>query len=196
MLKREIMYFPSAAAFAVWMAANHDSLEQGIDLAIAKKASTIPSVTYAEALDIALCYGWIDGQKNSLDADHYLQAFSHRRARSIWSQVNRDHVARLIEQGRMTPAGLDEVERAKTDGRWDAAYATSATIEVPEDLALALAASPEATAFFATLTKQNRFAILFRIGNLRRPETRARRVVEYVQMLERGETIYPQRAKG
>jgi len=194
MIEREIVYCTDAAAWANWLDAEH-AASDGVRLAIAKKGGARTSVSYADAVEIALCYGWIDGQSKRLDDDHYLQLFTPRRARSIWSVINREKATRLIEEGRMRPAGLAEVERAKADGRWDAAYVSNSTAEVPADLADALAASPAASAFFATLTSQNRFAIIFRIGNVKRAETRARKIAEYVAMLERGETLYPQRMR-
>jgi uncharacterized protein YdeI (YjbR/CyaY-like superfamily) len=150
-------------------------------------------VTRAEALDIALRHGWIDGQSGSLDEDYWLQSFGPRRSRSTWSQINRDSALALIESGQMQPAGLAEVERAKADGRWDAAYASPSSATVPDDLASALAANPTAQAFFGTLSSQNRYAVLFRIATAKRAETRARKITEFVAMLERGETIYPQK---
>jgi uncharacterized protein YdeI (YjbR/CyaY-like superfamily) len=187
---RELLLFATAAEFETWLADNlaHD----GIRLQLRKKSSTKPGMLYAEALDVALCWGWIDGQKGSLDEDYFFNGFSPRRARSPWSQVNREHVDRLTREGRMQPSGQAEVDRAKNDGRWDAAYRQS-TAEVPADLQLALDASPTALAAFATLSSQNRFAILFRIGNVKRAETRARKIEEFVAMLERDETVYPQR---
>ncbi|WP_308466207.1 YdeI/OmpD-associated family protein [Rathayibacter soli] len=192
MTEREIVFCENADAWERWLHDQHASSD-GIRLAIAKKGGTRPSVSYSEAVEVALCYGWIDGQVGRLNDDHYVQLFTPRRARSIWSKINREKATRLIESGRMQPAGLREIERARADGRWDAAYASHSTAEVPDDLAAALAASPAASAFFATLTSQNRFAILFRIGNVKRAETRARKIAEYVAMLERGETVYPQR---
>jgi uncharacterized protein YdeI (YjbR/CyaY-like superfamily) len=191
---REVLLFSDAGAWEKWLAANHDK-SQGVYLAIAKKDSGRASVTHMEALDVALCHGWIDGVRNKLDEVSFLQSFGPRRARSIWSVINRDKVAALIAAGRMRPAGQAEVDRAKADGRWDAAYAGSKTIQVPADLEKALAASPKGKAFFATLSSQNRFAILFRIGNVKKAETRARNVAKFVGMLERGETIYPQGKK-
>ncbi|MDQ1584381.1 MAG: hypothetical protein QOF36_2435 [Microbacteriaceae bacterium] len=188
---REIMHFADAADWAAWLEEHHAD-SPGVRVAIAKKGSAKPGPSYAEALDAALCYGWIDGQARRLDDDYYLQLFTPRRSRSVWSQINREHIARLTEAGAMRPAGMREVERAKSDGRWDAAYAPQRTIEVPDDLAAALAASPAATEVFASLSSQNRYAILFRIGNAKRQETRDRRVADFVAMLERGETIYPQ----
>lgn len=165
----------------------------GVRVQLRKKNSTVVGITYPEALDAALCFGWIDGQAGGLDADYHLQVFTPRRPRSVWSQRNRDHVARLTAEGRMRPAGLAEVERAKADGRWEAAYRQKDS-PVPDDLRAALDASPAAAAFFATLSAQNRWAILFRIDGVKRAETRAAKIAGYVEMLERGETLYPQRA--
>ncbi|GGF24256.1 YdeI/OmpD-associated family protein [Subtercola lobariae] len=189
---REILYCASAVTWAAWLAAHHDESE-GVRLAIAKKGGAHPSVSYAEALDEALCYGWIDGQKGALDDHHFLQNFGPRRPQSIWSKINVDKAEALIAADRMQPAGLAEIERAKANGRWQAAYAGSKTIEVPDDLLIALAPNPTATAFFEQLSGTNRYAILFRIGNVKRPETRARKIAEYVAMLARHETIYPQK---
>jgi uncharacterized protein YdeI (YjbR/CyaY-like superfamily) len=186
---RPVLRLPDAVAWRSWLEQNH-ATNDGVQLALAKGGA--PGITYAQALDEALCFGWIDGRKQGLSNTEWLQTFTPRRARSLWSKRNREHTERLEREGRMTDAGRAEVERAKADGRWDAAYAGSKTIEVPADLAQALAASPQATAMFATLTSQNRFAILFRIGNVKRAETRARKIGEFVAMLERGETIYPQ----
>lgn len=172
-----------------WLEANPE--HDGVWLRQRKKNSQVPGITYPEALDVALCFGWIDGQAKSLDADYHLQIFTPRRKRSMWSQRNREHVARLIAEGRMRPRGLAEIDRAKADGRWDAAYSWK-DAQVPEDLQLALDASPAASAFFGRLTAQNRFAILFRLGSVKRAETREARVATYVGMLERGETIHPQ----
>ena len=188
----EILHCADEPTWQRWLEANHDS-SAGVSLAIAKKDSTHSSVTYAEALDVALCFGWIDGQRNRLDDDHFLQNFGPRRPRSIWSQINRDKVAALTAAGRMTDAGQREIDRARADGRWDAAYAAQSSTELPADFAAAIEASPAASAFFTTLTKQNRFALIFRTNNVKRAETRARKITEYVAMLERGETIYPQR---
>lgn len=190
-VQRVILRLPDADAWRAWLQENHAS-HDGVRLTLAKGGA--PGITYAQALDEALCFGWIDGGKQGLSDTEWLQGFTPRRARSLWSKRNREQVERLGREGRMTPAGHAEVERAKADGRWDAAYAGSRDIEVPDDLAAALAASPQASAMFATLTSQNRFAILFRIGNVKRVETRARKIAEYVAMLERGETIYPQGA--
>jgi uncharacterized protein YdeI (YjbR/CyaY-like superfamily) len=191
---KAILYCADAAAWRDWLAANA-GVSDGIRLAIAKKGGDHQSVSYAEALDEALCVGWIDAQKSSLDTHHFLQNFGPRRVRSIWSTINRDKVERLIEDGRMQPAGLAEIERAKADGRWDAAYAGSRSIELPGELRAALDAEPAAAAFFETLSSQNRYAILFRLHNVKRPETRTRNIEKYVAMLARGETIYPQKAR-
>ena len=185
---RELMLFATPADFEAWITANRD--HEGIRVQLRKKGSSKPGMLYSEALDVALCHGWIDGQKGALDEDYFFNGFSPRRARSPWSQVNRDHVTRLIEQGRMTAHGLAEVDRAKADGRWDAAYRQK-DAEVPADLRLALDASPTASERFAALNSQNRFAILFRIGSVKREETRAAKIAGFVAMLERGETIYP-----
>ncbi len=187
--QRPILRVADADAWRAWLEANHGT-SAGVQLALAKGSA--PGIRYAEALDVALCFGWIDGRKQGLSDTEWLQVFTPRTAKSIWSQRNREHVDRLEREGRMTDAGRREVELAKADGRWEAAYPGSRTAEVPDDLAAALAASTRASAMFATLTSQNRFAILFRIGNAKRPETRARKIAEYIAMLERGETIHPQ----
>jgi uncharacterized protein YdeI (YjbR/CyaY-like superfamily) len=175
-----------------WLAANPAT--DGVRLRLRKKASTKPGITYAEALDSALCFGWIDGQAGALDDDYSLRLFTPRRAGSLWSQRNRDHVARLSDAGRMRSGGLAEVERAKADGRWDAAY-RQRDAPVPDDLQSALEANPRAKANFTELTAQNRFAILFRIANVKRAAARAAKIQTFVAMLEQGETIYPQRVR-
>lgn len=166
----------------------------GVRLRLRKKATTLPGITYPEALDVALCHGWIDGQAGSLDENYHLQVFTPRRARSVWSQRNRDHIERLTAEGRMRPAGLEQVALAKADGRWDAAYRQK-DAEVPADLRAALDASPTASTMFDSLNAQNRWAILFRLGSLKRATTREAKIVTYVAMLEKGETIYPQAPK-
>jgi uncharacterized protein YdeI (YjbR/CyaY-like superfamily) len=181
-----------AAAWLAWLAEHHTD-SSGVWLVLARKGVTDPtSLTYAEALDEALCHGWIDGQKGRRDGVTFKQRFTPRRPRSIWSKRNVALVERLHGEGRMRPAGLAEAERAKSDGRWDAAYAGSTEIEMQPDLAAALVANGEAAAMFERLNAANRYAILFRLGNLKRPETRARRIEQYVAMLARGETIHPQ----
>jgi uncharacterized protein YdeI (YjbR/CyaY-like superfamily) len=184
-----VLAFESDAHWEAWLQEHH-ATSDGVWVKIAKKASGIPTVAYPEVLDTALCFGWIDGQRKALDDRYFLQRFTPRRARSRWSQVNRDKVAALTRAGRMRPAGLAEVERAKADGRWDAAYASVRTMEVPDDLQRELDARPDAAAFFATLNSQNRYAILYRLHDAKRPETRARRLAQFVAMLEAGETIH------
>jgi uncharacterized protein YdeI (YjbR/CyaY-like superfamily) len=164
----------------------------GVRLRVRKLSSPRPGILVADALQVALCFGWIDGQRNGIDEHYFLQAYSPRRPRSTWSQVNRDFVEALIAQGRMRPAGQAEIDRAKADGRWDAAYRQKDN-PVPDDLRAALDVSPIAAARFEKLSSQNRFAILFRIGNVKRAETRERKIGEFVAMLERGETVYPQK---
>ena len=187
-----MLAFESDAHWEAWLQEHH-ATSDGVWVKIAKKGSGIPTVAYPEVLDTALCFGWIDGQRKALDDRYFLQRFTPRRARSRWSQINRDKVAALTKAGRMRPAGLAEVERAKADGRWDAAYAGVRTMEVPDDLQRELDARPDAAAFFATLNSQNRYSILYRLHDAKRPETRARRLEQFVAMLERGETPYPQR---
>jgi uncharacterized protein YdeI (YjbR/CyaY-like superfamily) len=190
---KELLKPEDQAAWFHWLsenAATHD----GVRLQLVRKNGAFPGLGYAQALDGALCYGWIDGQAMSFDENYSLRVFTPRRKRSMWSQINREHVARLIEDGRMTERGLVEVELAKADGRWDAAYRQS-TKDVPDDLRAALDASPAASAFFETLSSQNRFAIVFRVSGVTRPATRAAKIATFVGMLERGETIHPQRAK-
>ncbi|MBN9239878.1 MAG: bacteriocin-protection protein, YdeI/OmpD-associated family [Micrococcales bacterium 70-64] len=166
----------------------------GVRLRVRKTGSAKPGILVADSLQVALCFGWIDGQRNGLDDDYFLQAYSPRRARSTWSQVNREYVEKLIAEGRMREGGQLEVDRAKADGRWDAAYRQKGN-PVPDDLRAALDANPAAAAFFETLNSQNRFAVLFRIGNVKRAETRARKIAGFVDDLSRGVTIYPQRDK-
>ena len=184
-----------AAAWRTWLAENVDE-QAGVWLVLAKKGTTDPtSLSYAAALEEALCHGWIDGQARRRDEGTYVQRFTPRRRRSMWSQRNVGIVERLTAEGRMHPQGLSEVARAKADGRWEVAYAGPATAEIPADLTEALAARPEAQAMFENLTSQNRFAVLHRLGAAKRQETRARRIEQYVDMLARGETFYPQRKR-
>jgi uncharacterized protein YdeI (YjbR/CyaY-like superfamily) len=192
----KIRSFPSEAAFERWMAANHDR-EDELWLKIHKKDSGLPSVTHAQALDVCLCWGWIDGIRKAFDPTSFLQRYTPRRARSIWSQINRDHVARLTKSGRMTPHGQKQVDAAKADGRWNAAYApirASSVSTIPGDLKKAIDANPRARKTFATLTRQNLFALAFRTNNMKTPEGRARKIASLVDMLARGETIVPQKA--
>lgn len=182
--------FSSAGAWEVWLDENH-ATSDGLWIKFAKKDSGIQTVTYAEALDVALCYGWIDGQARKFDDRYYLQRFTPRRRRSKWSKINREKVTNLIEAGKMKPAGMREVERARADGRWDAAYDSPSRATVPDDLQRDLDNNPEAATFFATLDSTNRYAILYRIQDAKKPETRARRIEKYVAMLGRGEKLYP-----
>ena len=184
--------FASADAFEAWLAEHH-ATSDGIWIKFAKKASGIPTVVYAEAVDASLRYGWIDGQVRRVDDDFYLQRFTPRRARSRWSKINCAKAEALIASGRMEPAGLAEVERAKADGRWDAAYDPPTTATVPGDLRAALDADPKASAFFDTIDSNNRYAILHRLQDAKKPETRAARIAKFVAMLSRGETIHPPR---
>ena len=185
-----IVLFADRAAFRAWLSAHHAS-KSGLWLRIAKAASPLQSVTYAEALDIALCFGWIDGQKQRHDAESFLQKFTPRQKRSPWSKRNREHVERLIAAGEMHPAGLAAVTAAKADGRWDRAYDSPGTATVPGDLQAALDEHPEAKAFFKTLSSANRYATLYRVQTAIKPETRARRIAEFVAMLRRRETLHP-----
>ena len=184
-----IRSFESQAAWEAWLEEHHASA-RGVWVRIAKAGASVATFSRAEALDSALCFGWIDGQARSFDEDTYLQKFTPRTKRSIWSKRNREHVERLIAAGRMRPAGLAAIEAAKADGRWDRAYDSPATAAVPADLQAALDAVPEAKAFFAALNSQNRYAILHRIQTAVKPETRARRIEKFVDMLRRGEKIY------
>jgi uncharacterized protein YdeI (YjbR/CyaY-like superfamily) len=184
-----------AAAWRRWLADHHGD-EAGVWLVLAKKGTLEPtSLTYEQALDEALCHGWIDGQIRRRDERTFRQRFTPRRARSAWSERNVGHIERLQREGRMHASGVAQVERAKADGRWGAAYAGQASIEVPDDLAVALAAAPRAQAMFEILTSQNRYAVLYRIDAAKRPATRARRIEQYVAMLSRGETLHPQRRR-
>ncbi|MFE9955529.1 YdeI family protein [Micromonospora sp. NPDC005299] len=186
---------PDADAWRDWLAAHHDE-PAGVWLVLAKRGAASPtSLTYDQALDEALCHGWIDGQVRRRDEATYRQRFTPRRARSPWSARNVGIVARLVDEGRMRPPGLAEVERARADGRWDAAYAGQAAADVPADLAAALAGNPRARAVFEVLTAQNRYAVIYRLGTAKRAETRARRLAEFVDMLARGETPHPQKRR-
>src|SRR3954451_16772510 len=184
---------PDTAAWRAWLEAHHAD-SPGVRLVLAKKGTTQPtSLSYDEALDEALCHGWIDGQTGRRDAGTYRQRFTPRRTRSPWSRRNTGIVERLVAEGRMRPPGVAEVERAKADGRWAAAYAGPATLDVPDDLAAALAAQPDAQAWLDVLTSRNRYAVLYRIQDAKRPETRARRLEQLVEALARGEPPYPQK---
>jgi uncharacterized protein YdeI (YjbR/CyaY-like superfamily) len=186
---KPILAFASHVEWEAWLDAEHRGSD-GVWLKFAKKGSGVESVAYAEALEVALCYGWIDSQVARLDERFYLQKFTPRRARSKWSRINREKIDELVKQGRMKPAGLEQVERAKADGRWDAAYSSPANVETPEDLRAALDASPKAAEFWSELNKSNRYAIIFQLEDAKKPETRARRLGKFVGMLERGEKLY------
>jgi uncharacterized protein YdeI (YjbR/CyaY-like superfamily) len=185
-----VIAFEDQEAWAAWLNENHTT-SSGLWIRLAKKASGRRTVSYAEAVDVALRYGWIDGQSKSYDEATWLQKFTPRNPRSIWSKINREKAQALIRDGRMQPAGLVEVERAKQDGRWEAAYDSPSAATVPADLQAALDSSPQARAFFATLNSQNRFAILFRIQIAKKPETRASRIEQFIRMLENHEKLYP-----
>lgn len=185
-----VLAFGSPQSWRDWLAANHQT-SSGLWVKIAKKSADTPTVSYTEAIDGALCYGWIDGQKGKLDDDYWLQRFTPRKSRSRWSKINREKAERLIAEGLMQPAGLREVEAARADGRWDAAYEGQATAAVPPDLARELDLNPVAKEFFATLSSANRYSILYRIQDAKRPQTRASRIAKYVAMLNEHKTIHP-----
>jgi len=185
-----IRLFASSRLWTAWLEANHTK-STGLWLRLAKKGSPIQSLSYAEALEAALCYGWIDAQKRGESEHAWLQRFTPRRDKSIWSKVNREKATALIKAGRMQPAGLEQVQRAKQDGRWDAAYDPPSSAEVPDDLQAALDQNARAKAFFGTLDRANRFAVLWRVQTAKRAETRARRIRQFVEMLERHEKIHP-----
>jgi uncharacterized protein YdeI (YjbR/CyaY-like superfamily) len=184
-----ILPFPNKKKWADWLAKQHDK-SAGVWLKLAKKDSRIPSVTYEEALDVALCYGWIDGQKKGFDDQYWLQKFTPRGPKSIWSKINTEKVEKLITSGEMKPSGLKAIELAKQDGRWDAAYASQKNITIPEDFQTALDNNKKAKDFFATLKSAERYSFLFRIHHAKRSETRAKRIQQFVDMLERGEKIH------
>jgi uncharacterized protein YdeI (YjbR/CyaY-like superfamily) len=184
-----------AAAWRKWLSQHHAD-PVGVRLVLAKKGNPkTTSLTHAQALVEALCHGWIDGKANTRDELTFFVRFTPRRRQSVWSKRNCGIAEQLLRDGRMHPAGIAEMDRAKADGRWESAYAGPATIEVPPELAAALAAEPKAQEMFVTLNSQNRYAILFRIATARRADTRAKRIVQFVDMLKRGETIYPQKVK-
>lgn len=186
-VERELVRLVDAVEAEAWFEAHHADTD-GAWFVVAKKGSAVQSPTISELLDLALAYGWIDGQRKKLDDETYLQAYVPRRARSPWSQINRDKVAALTAAGRMRPAGIAEVERAQQDGRWDAATASPSTAEVPQDFLEALESSPAAKAFYGTLNRSNRFAVYYQLHHAKKPETRARRIARFIAMFERGET--------
>ena len=186
-----VLPFASAADWRAWLDANHSSAA-GVWVSIAKKSSGAQSVRYPEVLEHAICFGWIDGRRERLDELRFLQRFTPRRSRSPWSQINRERAEALIAAELMAPAGLAEVERARSDGRWERAYAPQRDAAVPEDLQGELDARPAAATAFATLSAQNRYAILYRLEQAKRPDTRAKRLAKFLAMLEAGETLHPQ----
>jgi uncharacterized protein YdeI (YjbR/CyaY-like superfamily) len=188
--REEVLGFRTPRQWAAWLAKNH-ARATGVWLRFARDARRSGAFSHEQALDAALCWGWIDGRVKKLDDATWTQWFGPRRPRSIWSKINREKAAKLIEEGKMKAPGLEAVESARRDGRWQAAYDSPARASVPPDLRLALDASPRAAASFANLDSRNRYAILFRTHNARRPETRAKRIAAFVAMLERGEKIHP-----
>jgi uncharacterized protein YdeI (YjbR/CyaY-like superfamily) len=194
---KRIRAFPTATAFEAWLRANHDR-ETEIWIKIHKKDTGLRTVTHAQALDVALCWGWIDGIRKAFDQRSFLQRFTPRKAKSVWSQINREHVGRLTAAGRMTPHGQRHVDAAKTDGRWDAAYApirSASEATVPDDLRAAIQANPRARKTFRTLGRQNLFALAFRTNNMKTPAGRAKKIADLVAMLARCETIVPERPR-
>jgi uncharacterized protein YdeI (YjbR/CyaY-like superfamily) len=189
-----ILPFANKKKWTNWLAKQHDK-SPGVWLKIAKKDSGIASVTYDEALESALCYGWIDGQKKGFDDQYWLQKFTPRGPKSIWSKINTEKVERLIKSGEMMPAGLKAIEAAKKDGRWDAAYASQKNISIPEDFQAALEKNQKAKAFFETLKSAERYSFLFRIQTAKKAETRAKRIQEFIEMLERSEKFHEFLAK-
>ena len=187
-----ISTFKDSKALEKWMKKNHGKAE-GLWVKIAKASTGIKSITHSDALDLALCYGWIDGLRRRLDDQYFLQKFTPRTSSSTWSVINQQKVATLIKEGRMQPGGLAAIEAAKKNGRWESAYKSQKTIEVPADLQESLDNNKKAKTFFSKLSSQNRFAILFRIGKVKRPDTRARKIEEFVKMLQENRTIYPQK---
>jgi len=185
-----LVLFESLQEWENWLDAHH-AQPQGVWLKIAKKGTPVSSVSYADALDGALCYGWIDGQKKPYDSAFWLQKFTPRRPKSVWSKVNTDKAARLIEAGAMKPAGQREVDAAKQDGRWDAAYEPQSNLAIPDDFQVELDRHPQAKAFFDTLNKVNRYAMCYRIATAKKPETRQARIDKFIAMLAQGEKLYP-----
>jgi uncharacterized protein YdeI (YjbR/CyaY-like superfamily) len=182
--------FESRDAWAAWLDEHH-ATSDGLWMRLAKKGSDATTISHATAVEVALCYGWIDGQARRIDAEYWMLRFTPRRTQSKWSRINRESATRLIEKGEMKPAGLREVERAKADGRWDAAYDAPSSMTVPDDFRRELDGNDEAREFFATLDSRNRYAILYRIHDAKKPETRARRIAKYLEMLSKRDKIYP-----
>ena len=192
--RSKVTEFKDATAFYGWLSAHHDK-EDEVWIRIYKVGSGLKSITPKEAIDVCLCWGWIDAVRKSLDAKSYLQRYTPRGKKSIWSKINVDNVARLIAEGRMTEHGLRAVEAAKADGRWDRAYGSGKSMTIPDDLQAAIDAEPTAKKMFATLSAQNRFSLAFRVHNMKTAAGRAKKIAGFVEMLTRGETIYPQRRK-
>ena len=186
---KPILQLASPEEWEAWLDAEHASSD-GVWLKFAKKGSGVTTVVYAEALDVALCYGWIDSQVMTFDERFYLQRFTPRRAKSKWSKINVEKIEALTKSGRMKPAGLEQVELAKADGRWDASYPSPANMTEPADLEKALKASPKAAAFYATLNRSNRYAVIYQLEDAKKAETRERRLAKFIGMLERGEKLY------
>ncbi|MBI3523229.1 MAG: YdeI/OmpD-associated family protein [Betaproteobacteria bacterium] len=183
-------HFERQQDWSAWLSKNY-ATSSGVWLKLAKKGADVASVSYAEAVEIALCFGWIDGQKQALSEQFWLQKFTRRRSKSVWSKINRDKALALIKAGRMKPAGLKEIESAKIDGRWDAAYDSASRAAVPGDFQAALDGNAKAGRFFETLDSRNRYAVLYRIQTAKKPETRARKISQFVLMLERHEKLHP-----
>jgi len=190
----KVREFKTKQDFYDWLAAHHDR-ESEVWIRIFKVASGPPSITPVEAIDAVLCWGWIDAVKKSLDEKSYLQRYTPRGRKSIWSQINVNNVARLVDEGRMTEHGLREVDAAKADGRWDRAYGSGKNLKIPDDLQAAIDAEPKAKAMLEALSAQNRFALAFRVHNMKTPAGRERKIAAFVEMLAKGETIYPQNRK-
>lgn len=190
----KIREFPDARSFYEWLGDNHEKADE-VWIRIYKVASGVPSITPKEAIDVVLCWGWIDGIRKSLDEKSFLQRYTPRGRKSIWSRINVDNVERLMGEGRMTEHGLAHVEAAKADGRWQRAYASGKDMKIPGDLMAAIEAEPKAKAMFETLNAQNRFALAFRIHNVKTEAGRRKKIESFVAMLKRGETIYPQKSK-
>lgn len=191
---KKIRSFKTEAAFETWLRTNHARADE-IWIRIFKKGSGKPSITPAEAIDVVLCWGWIDGIRKGFDEESFLQRYTPRRAKSIWSQINREHVQRLTDAGRMQPSGHKQIDAAKADGRWTAAYAPMRATTIPDDLRAAIEANARAQKVFATLGRQNLFALAFRTNNMKTPAGRARKIEALVAMLARGETIFPERQR-
>ena len=189
-MDREIVFFPTSGDWEHWLEENHRK-PTGVWVRLLKKGKETDSLTYAQALDCALCFGWIDGQKAKLDDDSWLQYFTRRKGRSLWSQVNKEHVARLEAEGRMRDPGREAIAEARRSGQWDAAYQPTRSREIPPELAAAFETHPRAQAFFETLNSQNRFAFVFRVQSAKKAETKEKRVREFIQMLEEGRVFYP-----